>query len=167
MEAMMTNKLPVCRYCPDKVAMICIGDDLYECPECCYEENFQDVKSAAGDPAKKLIDAGVYDAEPISETPRTDAEQFVEKSEDNPFVEAAFARQLERELADERKATSTLREINKGIMHDMVTLAEKLIEAMQERDKARECLREAIAYRDVTMSGYDLQEWIEALGDKQ
>jgi hypothetical protein len=135
--------------------MIRIGDDLYECPECCYEENFQDVKSAAGDLAKKLIGAGVYDAEPISETPRTDAEQFVEKSADNPFVEAAFARQLERELA-EAKAS-----LERG-----AETAAKMLEAtIKERDKARECLREAIAYRDVTMSGYDLQEWIEALGE--
>jgi hypothetical protein len=157
MEAMMTNKLPVCRYCPDKVAMICIGDDLYECPECCYEENLQSIRPTASDLAKKLIDAGVYDAEPISETPRTDAEQFVEKSEDNPFVEAAFARQLERELA-EAKAS-----LERG-----AETAAKMLEAtIKERDKARECLREAIAYRDRTMSGYDLQEWIEALGDKQ
>jgi hypothetical protein len=153
----MTNKLPVCRYCPDKVAMICIADDLYECPECCYEENMRDVESTASKIAKTLMAAGVYDAEPISDTPRTDAEQFVEKSKDNPFVEAAFARQLERELA-EAKAS-----LDRGAE----TAAKMLDATIKERDKARECLREAIAYRDRTMSGYDLQEWIEALGDKQ
>jgi hypothetical protein len=90
----------------------------------------------------------------MSDTPRTDAEQFVEKSKDNPFVEAAFARQLEPELA-EAKAS-----LERG-----AETAAKMLEAtIKERDKARECLREAIAYRDRTMSGYDLQEWIEALG---
>jgi hypothetical protein len=37
-------------------------------------------------------------------------------------------------------------------------------QAIKERDKARECLREAICYRDSTMSGYDLEEWREAAG---
>jgi hypothetical protein len=106
----------------------------------------------------------------MSDTPRTDAVDTLRETESN-FLHyrniLKHAKQLERELADERKATSTLREINKGITHDMVTLAEKLVEAMHERDKARECLREAIAYRDRTMSGYDLQEWLGALGDDE
>jgi hypothetical protein len=135
MGAMMTNKQPVCRYCPDKVVMIRIGDDLYECPECCYEENLQSIRPPASDLAKKLIGAGVYDAEPISETPRTDA--MVKDSVDGYSFGYAWASVLERELN----------------------------QAIKERDKARECLREAIAYRDRTMSGYDLQEWLEALGE--
>ena len=32
-----------------------------------------------------------------------------------------------------------------------------------ERDRARECLREAIGYRNKEMSGYDLSKWEEAL----
>jgi hypothetical protein len=101
------------------------------------------------------------------DTQHTDAAQFTLGDGPAKYVYAAFAAGLERELADERKATSTLREINRGITHDMVTLAEKLIEAIKERDKARECLREAICYRDSSMSGYDLEEWREAAGEKQ
>jgi hypothetical protein len=35
---------PSCPYCPDKPVMVCIADDLYECPECCHEENTEDVE---------------------------------------------------------------------------------------------------------------------------
>jgi hypothetical protein len=166
MEATMTNSKPVCPYCPDKPVMICIADDLYECPECCYEENLQTNRPPASDLAKKLIDAGVYDAEPISyhipdaskmDTPRTDEVMKTLDDDGDSTFGYAFARQLERELA-EAKAS-----LDRG-----AETAAKMLEAtIKERDKARECLREAIAYRDRTMSGYDLQEWIEALGDKQ
>jgi hypothetical protein len=52
-----------CPYCPDKPVMVCIADDLYECPECAYEENTQDVESTASKIAKTLMAAGLYDAE--------------------------------------------------------------------------------------------------------
>ena len=44
-------------------------------------------------------------------------------------------------------------------------LRRELNQAIKERDKARECLREAICYRDSSMSGYDLEEWREAAGE--
>jgi hypothetical protein len=46
-------------------------------------------------------------------------------------------------------------------------LERELAEAIKERDKARECLREAICYRDSSMSGYDLEEWREAAGENE
>jgi hypothetical protein len=47
--------------------MVCIADDLYECPECCYEKNCRDVKPMASDLAKVLIKAGVYNTEDDNE----------------------------------------------------------------------------------------------------
>jgi hypothetical protein len=107
------------------------------------------------------------------DTPRTDAAvaQYDQYGQSRRLVLADFARQLERELADERKATSTLREINKGIMHDMVTLAEKLVEAMHERDEARENLIEAMDWSQTTPNEAPCQwrRWRKAagLGDGQ
>jgi hypothetical protein len=80
----------------------------------------------------------------MSDTPRTDK---IMKSLDNDSdstlryiaIGYEFARQLERELN----------------------------QAIKERDKARECLREAICYRDSSMSGYDLEEWREAAGENE
>jgi hypothetical protein len=57
----------VCPYCPGKPVMVYIADDLYECPECCYEKNCRDVKPTASDLAKVLIKAGVYNAEDDNE----------------------------------------------------------------------------------------------------
>jgi hypothetical protein len=70
------------------------------------------------------------------DTPRTDA--MVKDSVDGYSFGYAWASVLERELN----------------------------QAIKERDKARECLREAICYRDSSMSGYDLEEWREAAGEK-
>jgi hypothetical protein len=36
----------------------------------------------------------------------------------------------------------------------------------QERDEAREALREAIQFRDTTLNGYDLDAWLKAAGLK-
>jgi hypothetical protein len=36
----------------------------------------------------------------------------------------------------------------------------------QERDQAREALREAIQFRDTTLNGYDLDAWQKAAGLK-
>ena len=58
-------------------------------------------------------------------------------------------------LARELKAINMLNDLRR-----------ELNQAIKERDKARECLREAICYRDSTMSGYDLEEWREAAGEK-
>lgn len=64
-----------------------------------------------------------------SDTPRTDVEEFVEKHEDYPLVDAAFARQLEREL-----------------------------------NEARQCLSDAIFFRDTNYSAHDLNRWLKAAG---
>jgi hypothetical protein len=72
----------------------------------------------------------------MSDTPRTDA--MVKDCVEGYSFGYAWAEVLERELN----------------------------QAIKERDKARECLREAICYRDSTMSGYDLEEWREAAGEK-
>ena len=92
----------------------------------------------------------------MSDTPRTDDEvgDISERLPEARYL-YEFARQLERELA-EAKAS-----LERG-----AETAAKMLEAtIKERDKARECLREAICYRDTTMSGYDLEEWREAAGE--
>jgi len=64
----------------------------------------------------------------MSDTPRTDA---IGKTGPSWEAMLAFARQLERELAE-----------------------------------TRECLKEAIRFRNTEMSGYDLARWFRAVGIK-
>jgi len=86
------------------------------------------------------------------DTPRTDSWHCLSVG-GLKVVPASFARQLERELADMTAfRDSEMRWAN---------------QYKQERDKARECLREAICYRDSSMSGYDLEEWREAAGENE
>ena len=91
----------------------------------------------------------------MTDTPRTNEAEANTIACGIPI--SMVCRQIERELNEERKSTLTLREINRGITHDMVTLAEKLIEATKERDEARECMREIInGYKRTTyLTGYD------------
>jgi len=45
-----------------------------------------------------------------------------------------------------------------GELHDYVILIKA------ERDEARECLREAIGFRNTDLNGYDLERWRKAAG---
>lgn len=72
----------------------------------------------------------------MSDTPRTDAEAIRLDDWGDSMFYPDFARQLERELN----------------------------QAIKERNEARECLREAIQFRNTELNGYDLDRWKMAAG---
>jgi len=89
----------------------------------------------------------------MSDTPRTDAASI-----DNSYVDVDFARQLERELADMTARMVEVRALAGPI--DLGIIAK----LKAERDEARECLLDAIGFRNTDLNGYDLERWRKAAG---
>ena len=92
----------------------------------------------------------------MSDTPEPDA-----VSEMLDFkVDLDFARKLERERDEARDRILKLTDHGLDLMDSNRELKRKC-------RKAIAALREAIQFRDKTLSGYDLEEWMEAAGLKE
>ena len=90
----------------------------------------------------------------MSYTPETDAfrdSQFTDRVDEICKL-YDFAEKLERERDD--------------ALSQIVQAECRAERFCQERDEAREALREAIQFRDTTLNGYDLDAWLKAAGLK-
>jgi hypothetical protein len=87
------------------------------------------------------------------------------------------AKRLERERDEAREERDSLQVMRKEVVaanrgarinaQVSNSLAGKLNRAERERDEARGALREAIKFRDTSLSGYDLDGWMKAAGLKE